>query len=204
MNTIGCPDVKGTVELEQNEECQENARNTGEIGIDEEVLGGWSDIVIEAIFIDIHTEEDAAGDEQNIVVDELFGNSIVEGRRAWGSGIELAERVNKELRWGQEEIDGEKTEYLANKSSSTKQGCPLSSTNLTESEEAGEKVIGLELCDHSVGVDGGGVHAKESQCDTYQEAQTKNCSQQDDNDHDVIATNVGGNRKDNDGDEDNT
>merc|ERR1712106_1092926 len=123
---------------------------------------------------------------------------------AWGSDIELHERVNKELRRGQEEIDGEKTEYLANKSCSTKQRCPLSSTNLTESEEAGEKVIGLEPCDHSVSSDGGGVHAKKSQCDTYQEAQSEDGSRQDDNDHDVIATNVGRDWKDNDGDEDNT
>ena len=113
MNTIGCPDVKGTVELEQNQKCQENARNTCEISIDEEVLRGWSDIVVETVFIDIHTEKYAAGDEENVVVNELFGNSIVESRGAWGSDIELHERVDKELRRRQEEIDGEKTEYLA-------------------------------------------------------------------------------------------
>ena len=39
MDTIGRPDVKGAVELEEDEECQEKTRNTGEICIDEEVLG---------------------------------------------------------------------------------------------------------------------------------------------------------------------
>ena len=33
MNPIGCPDVKGTVELEQNKECDENTRNAGKVGI---------------------------------------------------------------------------------------------------------------------------------------------------------------------------
>jgi len=162
MDTIGRPDVKGAVELEEDKECQEEARNTGKIGVDEEVLGCWADIVVESVFIDINTEEYAAGDEENVVVDELFGNGIVEGRGAWGSGVELAEGVDEELRRGKEEIDGEKAEYLANKSSSAKQGGPLSSTNLAEPQEGSEQVIGLQPCDHSVGGDGGGVHAKES------------------------------------------
>ena len=80
----------------------------------------------------------------------------------------------------------------------------MSCANLTEPEEGGEKVVSLEPCDHSVSSDGGGVHAKKRQCDTYQEAQSEDGSRQNDNDHDVIATNVNGDRKDNDGDEDNT
>ena len=110
MNTIGCPDVKGGVELEENEKGNEDARDTSKIGIDKKVLGGRSDIVVEAILIDINTEENAAGDEENVVVDELFGNGIVEGGRAWGCGVKLAEGVEEELGWGQEEVDGNKTE----------------------------------------------------------------------------------------------
>ena len=99
VNTIGCPDVKGAVELEENEEGNENARNTGKISIDKEVLGGRREVVVEAIFIDINTEKNAAGDEENVVVDELFGNGIVECRRAWGSGVELTEGIDQELGW---------------------------------------------------------------------------------------------------------
>jgi len=119
MDTIRCPDVQGAVEFEQNEECQENARNTSKVRIDEEVLGGMSDIVVEAIFIDINTEENTAGDEENIVVDELLGNGVVKGRRAGRGGVELAKWVDKKLRWGQEQAYGDKTEYLANKSCSS-------------------------------------------------------------------------------------
>jgi len=61
-----------------------------------------SDIVVKAIFIDINTEENTAGDKENIVVDELFGNGVVEGRRARGGRVELAEWVNKKLRRRQE------------------------------------------------------------------------------------------------------
>ena len=61
-----------------------------------------SDIVVKSIFIDINTEEDTAGDKENIVVDELFGNGVVEGRRARGGRVELAEWVNKKLRRRQE------------------------------------------------------------------------------------------------------
>ena len=113
VDPMRCPDVKGAVELEEEEESHEDARNTSNISIDKEVLGGRSDIVVEAILIDINTEENAAGDEENVVVDELFGNGIVEGGGAWGCGVKLAEWVEEELRWGQEEVDGDKTEYLA-------------------------------------------------------------------------------------------
>ena len=113
VDPMRCPDVKGAVELEEEEESHEDARNTSNISIDKEVLGGRSDIVVEAILIDINTEENAAGDEENVVVDEVFGNGIVEGRGAWGCGVKLAEGVKEELRWGQEEVDGDKTEYLA-------------------------------------------------------------------------------------------
>jgi len=95
MDPIRCPDVKGAVELEQKEECQENAGNTSKVRIDEEVLGGMSDIVVEAIFIDINTEENTAGDKENIVVDELLGNGVVKGRRPRRGGVELAEWVDK-------------------------------------------------------------------------------------------------------------
>ena len=95
VDTIGCPDVIGTVELEENEVGKENARHTSKISVDKEVLGGRSEIVVEAVFIDINTEKNAAGDEENVVVDKLFGNGIVECRRAWGSGIELAEWVDQ-------------------------------------------------------------------------------------------------------------
>ena len=95
MDTIRCPDVQGAVEFEQKEECQENAWNTSKVRIDEEVLGGMSDIVVESIFIDINTEENTAGDKENIVVDELLGNGVVKGRRARRGGVELAEWVDK-------------------------------------------------------------------------------------------------------------
>jgi hypothetical protein len=82
MNTVRCPDVHGAVELEEYQKCQEDAGNTGEIGIDQEILGGWSNIVVEAILIDINTKENAAGDEENVVVNKLLSDGIVEGRGA--------------------------------------------------------------------------------------------------------------------------
>ena len=54
-----------------------------------------SDIVVESIFIDINTEENTAGDKENIVVDELLGNGVVKGRRPRRGGVELAEWVDK-------------------------------------------------------------------------------------------------------------
>ena len=110
MDTIRCPDIQGAVEFEQNEECQENARNTSKVRIDEEVLGGMSDIVVESILIDINTEENTAGDEENIVVDELLSNGVVEGRGARGGGVELAEWVDKKLGRRQEQVDCDQTE----------------------------------------------------------------------------------------------
>ena len=112
MDTIRCPDVKGAVELEQNKESQENARNTSKVGVDEKVLCCMSDIVVEAIFVDIHTEENTAGDEENIVVDQLLGNGIVKCRGARRGGVELAERMDKKLRRGQEQVDSQKAEDL--------------------------------------------------------------------------------------------
>ena len=84
MDTVRCPDVQGAVKLEKNEECQEDARNTGEIRIDQEILGGWSNIVVEAIMVDINTKENAGGDEENVVVNKLLSVGIVEGRGARG------------------------------------------------------------------------------------------------------------------------
>ena len=98
---------------EEKEKSYEDAGNTSKVSKDKEVLCAIRDIVVEAIFIDIKTEENTAGDEENVVVDELLGNGIVEGWRAWRGGIELGEWVDEELRWGQEEVDGDKTEYLA-------------------------------------------------------------------------------------------
>ena len=86
--------------------------------------------------------------------------------------------------------------HHTNKISSPKQRSPLSRTNLTKPEEGGEEVVGLEPCDHPVCGHGSRVHAKESKNDAYHEAKPKNGSQQDDNDHDVVAPNVGGDRKD--------
>jgi len=80
----------------------------------------------------------------------------------------------------------------------------LSRTNLTKPEEGGEKVVCLEPSDHSVGGDGGGVHAKESKNNAYNEAKPKNGSQQDDNDHNVVAANICGDRNGDDGDKNNT
>ena len=113
MNTIGCPDVKRAVELEEKEKSYEDAGNTSKVSKDKEVPCAIRDIVVEAILIDINTEENAAGDEENVVVDELFGNGIVKGGRAWGCRVELAEWVEEKLGWGQEEVDGDQTEYLA-------------------------------------------------------------------------------------------
>ena len=69
-----------------------------------------SDIVVESILIDINTEENTAGDEENIVVDELLSNGVVEGRGARGGGVELAEWVDKKLGRRQEQVDCDQTE----------------------------------------------------------------------------------------------
>ena len=95
MDTVRCPDIQGAVELEENKECQEDARNTGEIRIDQEILGGRSNIVVEAVMVDINTKENAGGDEENVVVNKLLSDGIVEGRGARGGGVELAERMNQ-------------------------------------------------------------------------------------------------------------
>ena len=71
-----------------------------------------SDIVVKAIFIDINTKENTTGDKENIVVDELFGNGVVEGRRARGGGVELTKWVDKKLGRRQEQVYGEKAEYF--------------------------------------------------------------------------------------------
>ena len=75
---------------------------------------------------------------------------------------------------------------------------------MTEPEEGGEKVVSLEPCDHSVSGDGGGIHAKDSQGDTDQASKAKNGSKQDDKDHDVVATNIRGDRQEDQGYKDNT
>ena len=75
---------------------------------------------------------------------------------------------------------------------------------MTKPEEGGEKVVCLEPSDHSVSGDGGGVHAKESKDNAYNEAEPKNGSQQDDNDHNVVAANICGDRNGDDGDKNNT
>ena len=54
------------------DEEAESKRNTSNVGIYKEVLGGRSDIVVEAILIDINTEKNAAGDKDDVVVDKLF------------------------------------------------------------------------------------------------------------------------------------
>ena len=95
MHTIGSPDVIRTVELEKNEERNENARNPSQVCIDKEIFSGRGEVVVEAIFIDINTEENTAGDEKNVVVDKLLGNGVMEGRRAWGSCIEFAKRMDE-------------------------------------------------------------------------------------------------------------
>jgi len=94
MDSIGRPDIKGAVELEQKQESQKDARNTSNVCVDEEIFRGWSDIVVKAILIDISTEENTAGDEKNVVVDELLGDGIVEGRGARRVGVELEEWVD--------------------------------------------------------------------------------------------------------------
>ena len=79
----------------------------------------------------------------------------------------------------------------------------MSCANLTEPEEGGEKVVSLEPCDHSVSGDGGGIHAKDSQDDTDQGSKAKKGGKQDDKDHDVVATNICGDRQEDHGDKDN-
>ena len=53
----------------------------------------------------------------------------------------------------------------------------------------------MEPCNHSVSGDGVRVHANESQDDTNNSTQSKDGSKEDDKDHDVIATNIGGDRE---------
>ena len=75
---------------------------------------------------------------------------------------------------------------------------------MTEPKVGCEEVVGLEPGDHPVCGDGGGVHTKESKNNADHEAKPKHGRQQDDNDHDVVTDNVGGDRNDDDGDKYNT
>ena len=94
--------------------------------------------------------------------------------------------------------------HITNKIGCSKYRYPLSRTNLAEPEEGGEEVVGLEPRDHPVSGDGGGVHTKESKNDTYHETKTKNGSQKEYKDHNVVAPNVCGDRKDDYCDKNNT
>ena len=94
--------------------------------------------------------------------------------------------------------------HITNKIGCSKHRYPLSRTNLAEPKEGGEEVVGLEPRDHPVSGDGSGVHAKESKNNAYNEAKAKNGSQQDYNDHNMVAANICGDRNDDDGDKNNT
>ena len=61
---------------------------------------------------------------------------------------------------------------------------------MTKSEEGSEEVVCLEPGDHPVSGDGGGIHVTTNKNNAEHGRETKDSSQQDDNDHDVVAPDV--------------
>ena len=72
----------------------------------------------------------------------------------------------------------------------SKNNGPLALTNLTESEERSENAVIVAASEDLVGGDGGGVHPKHCQDDTDKNTNTEDGSEEDDNDHDVVSSNI--------------
>jgi len=205
VDAVRGPDVEGAVELEEDKERKKEAGDTGEVGIDEKVGRGRGDVVVESVLSDVDAEKDAAGDEDDVVVDELLGDGIVKCWGPGGSGVELAEGMDQQLRRRKKKIDRYKTEDLSDKCCSTKKGRPVSScTYLTEPKEGHEEIVGAKPCDHPVGRYCGWIHPEEGQADADESSETEDSKQEDDEDHDVVATDVGGDWHNYHGHKDNT
>lgn len=69
------------VELEENEEGEEDARNDGDVGEYEEITGGRTEGLIESEVRDIYNKNDAADQMEEAVGDQMLGHGEVEGWR---------------------------------------------------------------------------------------------------------------------------
>jgi len=113
VNTIGGPDIKTTVELEQDQERHEDAGNTSDVGGNQEVLGGSAEVVVELVHVDVHSEEDGGEHHHDVVAHQLLGDGVVKRWRSWRGGVELVEWMNQQLRWRQKQVDCHQTEQLS-------------------------------------------------------------------------------------------
>merc|ERR1719350_508929 len=76
--TIGCPDVVTGVEFEEDEEGEEDEGDSSDIGGHKEVGGGRAEVVVEAIDVDVNSEEDGGDDHEDVVAHKLLGDGVVE------------------------------------------------------------------------------------------------------------------------------
>ena len=113
MDAIRCPDVVTRVELEQDQEREEDERDPGDVGSHEEVGGGGAEVVVEAVDVDVDSEEDGGDDHEDVVAHELLSDGVVQGGGAGRGGVELGEGVDQKLRGRQEQVNGDQTEQLA-------------------------------------------------------------------------------------------
>jgi len=192
MDSVGGPDVVFGVVAVEDQVSDEETGDAGDISVDEEGLGGGAEVVVEPILANVDTEEDGGENEDDVVVDELFGDCVVEGGGAGGGGVELVEGMNNELGGRQEEIDSDEREDPADYSESAKECYPLLLTSLAEPDEGSEEVVGLELGDDSVSANVESIHAKGSENTADDKTNAEHDSDEDDDDHDVISSYVGG------------
>ena len=108
MNTIRGPEVKGTVEFKENQMRNEDCWNCSQVGTDEEISDAKGYDTVK-----IYAEKNAGDDDEKVVADQLPGNSRMESWWSWRVGIELVEGLDEELRWREEEVDGDETEDSA-------------------------------------------------------------------------------------------
>ena len=111
--TIGCPNVVTGVEFEEDQEGEEDEGDSGDIGGHKEVGGSRTEVVVEAVDVDVDSEEDGGDDHEDVVAHELLGDGVMEGGGPGRGGVELGEGVNQQLRGRQEQVDGDQTEQFA-------------------------------------------------------------------------------------------
>ena len=71
-----------------------------------------AEIVVEAVDVDVHSEEDGSDDHEDVVAHELLGDGVVKSWRSGGGGVELGERMHQQLGRGKKQIYGHKTEQF--------------------------------------------------------------------------------------------
>ena len=201
MNPVGCPDVVGAVELEQDEEGEEDAGNTKHVRRNQQVLGGETEAVVEVVDVDVHGQEDGSDDHDDVVAGQLFRDGVVESRGARGVGVELGEGMDEELGGGEEEVDGEEAVELPHHVDRAEYDGPPAPANLAEAQEGGEGVVAQPGRHHPVGLDLAHVQPEQGEDEVDEDADPDDGGQDDDEDHDVVAAHVLRHGEDDDGEE---